>query len=151
MTTVVSLQLIIEFKIDAKKTYFTVSQHAASIPGTSACLQEGQKVLVYDLLYGLMLPSGNDAAVCLAENFSEKLRTLKRIKQQTKVVKKDTDGNNIKINQYGDTRQNFIMEMNRMAKLYHLSNTQYANPHGLASKANHSTAYDVATLSSKAM
>jgi D-alanyl-D-alanine carboxypeptidase (penicillin-binding protein 5/6) len=28
-------------------------------------------VSIWDLLYGLMLPSGNDAAVCLAENIGQ--------------------------------------------------------------------------------
>ncbi len=37
--------------------------------GTSANLKENQQYLIIDLLYGLMLPSGNDSAVCLAENF----------------------------------------------------------------------------------
>lgn len=37
--------------------------------GTSACLEENQWYSAEDLLYGLMLPSGNDAANCLAENF----------------------------------------------------------------------------------
>lgn len=37
--------------------------------GTSANLQEQGWYRIQDLLYGLMLPSGNDAATCLAENF----------------------------------------------------------------------------------
>lgn len=35
-----------------------------------------------DLLYGLMLPSGNDAALTLAENFGELMRSLKRIQSR---------------------------------------------------------------------
>lgn len=34
---------------------------------------EGQVVSIWDLLHGLMLPSGNDAAMVLAENLSYKL------------------------------------------------------------------------------
>ncbi len=37
--------------------------------GTSANLIENEYVTIYDLLHGLMLPSGNDAAYSLAENF----------------------------------------------------------------------------------
>lgn len=37
------------------------------IKGTSAKLKENTIISIYDLLYGLMLPSGNDSAVCLAE------------------------------------------------------------------------------------
>lgn len=34
---------------------------------------EGQVLSIWDLLHGLMLPSGNDAAMVLAENFSHRL------------------------------------------------------------------------------
>ena len=37
------------------------------IPGTSADLLGGEVYTLEQLLYGLMLPSGNDAAICLAE------------------------------------------------------------------------------------
>ncbi len=40
---------------------------AASMTGTTAELKAGDRITVGDLLYGLMLPSGNDAAYCLAE------------------------------------------------------------------------------------
>jgi D-alanyl-D-alanine carboxypeptidase len=36
--------------------------------GTSAKLKENSWILLKDLFYALMLPSGNDAAVVLAEN-----------------------------------------------------------------------------------
>ena len=39
--------------------------------GTSAQLQAGDKLNIRDLLYGLMLPSGNDAAVTLMHNFAD--------------------------------------------------------------------------------
>ena len=50
----------------------TVSAKAASYSGvyTVAGLKEGDKVSVKNLLYGLMLPSGNDAATALAEYIS---------------------------------------------------------------------------------
>lgn len=35
--------------------------------GTSAGLNEGETLSIKDLLYCLMLPSGNDAAQCLSE------------------------------------------------------------------------------------
>jgi len=38
----------------------------------------------------------------------------------------------------------FIREMNITAKKLHLKTTRYANPHGLADKANHSSAFDIA-------
>lgn len=71
MTCVVSINLATEMKLDIKSHYFKVSRNAARTIGTSANLAENQRVCIYDLLHGLMLPSGNDAAVCLAENFSQ--------------------------------------------------------------------------------
>ena len=46
-----------------------VSKNAATIGGTSAKLKTGDVLSVWDLLHGLMLPSGNDAAICLSEHF----------------------------------------------------------------------------------
>ena len=44
-----------------------VSKKAASIGGSKLKLKSGDKITVRDLLYGLMLRSGNDAAIALAE------------------------------------------------------------------------------------
>jgi D-alanyl-D-alanine carboxypeptidase len=44
-----------------------VSRNAASLNGTSAQLKQGKWVRLEDLLYGTMLPSGNDAAYLLSE------------------------------------------------------------------------------------
>lgn len=46
-----------------------VSQGASCLGGTSAKLPCGAFIKLYDLLYGTMLPSGNDAAYLLAEVF----------------------------------------------------------------------------------
>ncbi|MGE5542913.1 MAG: D-alanyl-D-alanine carboxypeptidase family protein, partial [Bacillota bacterium] len=48
----------------------TVSKEASSVPGSSVYLVENEQVRVKDLLYGLILNSGNDAAVALAERVS---------------------------------------------------------------------------------
>jgi D-alanyl-D-alanine carboxypeptidase len=47
----------------------TVSANAAKTIGTSARLKKDQTIRVDELFYALMLPSGNDAAVVLAETF----------------------------------------------------------------------------------
>ena len=60
-----------------KSHYFKVSKNAARTVGTTANLTENQRLTIMDLLYGLMLPSGNDAAVVLAEGFSELILTRK--------------------------------------------------------------------------
>ncbi|WP_307891882.1 D-alanyl-D-alanine carboxypeptidase family protein [Bacillus swezeyi] len=46
----------------------TVSGRAAGTEGSSVYLKSGQKVKLKDLVYGLMLRSGNDAAVAIAEH-----------------------------------------------------------------------------------
>lgn len=46
----------------------TVSNRAPYTEGSSIYLKEGQKITLRDLVYGLMLRSGNDAAVAIAEH-----------------------------------------------------------------------------------
>lgn len=48
----------------------TVSANAATQEGSSIYLSRGDKIRMEDLLYGLMLSSGNDAAVAVAEHVS---------------------------------------------------------------------------------
>ena len=50
--------------------------------GTSANLRTGEEVLLIDLLYGLLLPSGNDAGVALAQYFG-KFLSFKYTKEQS--------------------------------------------------------------------
>jgi len=46
----------------------TVSSHAAGTEGSSIYLKTGEVLPMEDLLYGLMLESGNDAAIAIAEH-----------------------------------------------------------------------------------
>jgi len=46
----------------------TVSSRAAGTEGSSMYLKSGEKIVLLDLLYGLMLASGNDAAIAIAEH-----------------------------------------------------------------------------------
>ena len=50
---------------------FTVSAKAAHIGEDSMGLTEGEKVTLKELLYGLMLVSGNDAAITIAEGVAQ--------------------------------------------------------------------------------
>lgn len=61
MTTIVALEQA-DFDVE-----LTVSQTAADIGEAEMGLTVGERVTVEELLYGLMLPSGNDAAETLAE------------------------------------------------------------------------------------
>jgi D-alanyl-D-alanine carboxypeptidase len=82
MTCLVSIHLANELRLDIHKTWFKVSKKASDTIGTSANLTENQRVSIFDLLYGLMLPSGNDAAVTLAENFTERILQSKGKKKE---------------------------------------------------------------------
>lgn len=55
---------------DSLTETFTVSADAAATPGSRMGLATGERLTVDQLLYGLLLPSGNDAAVALAEGTS---------------------------------------------------------------------------------
>ncbi len=46
------------------------ASNLSSVEGSKMQLEEGEQISVRNLLYGMMLPSGNDAAHVLAENFS---------------------------------------------------------------------------------
>jgi len=66
MTSWVVINLCKDWGLDTKKTEVIVSDIAADIRGTCANLKPGDILTVDQLLYGLMLPSGNDAAFALA-------------------------------------------------------------------------------------
>ena len=64
-TTKILTSLIIVGNCDLQETV-TIDKKAAAVGGSRLGLKEGDKITVNDLLYGLMLRSGNDAAVALA-------------------------------------------------------------------------------------
>lgn len=66
MTFYVIYAIAEERGVDLKKEVITVTPEVNEIGGTSAELVEGEQYTVEELLYGLMLPSGNDAANELA-------------------------------------------------------------------------------------
>lgn len=43
------------------------------MPGTTAYLKRDFRISIYDCLHGLLLPSGNDAAIVLATAFGKYL------------------------------------------------------------------------------
>ncbi len=56
-----------------------ISRQAANVGGSRLGLKLGDKITIKDLLYGLMLKSGNDCAIALAEycsNSIERFATL---------------------------------------------------------------------------
>jgi len=65
-TTKIMTCIIILENADLNKVV-TISSKAAGIGGSKLNLKKGDKITIHDLLYGLMLRSGNDAAIALAE------------------------------------------------------------------------------------
>ena len=68
-TTKIMTATIILENCDLNKTV-SVSKKAANTGGSRLGLKTNDKITIRDLLYGLLLVSGNDAAVCLAESCS---------------------------------------------------------------------------------
>ncbi|MBE7082051.1 MAG: D-alanyl-D-alanine carboxypeptidase, partial [Clostridiales bacterium] len=62
---------------------FEVNNRAVGIEGTSIYLKYGEKMTVRELLYGMMLPSGNDAATALAYHVSNDMQDFCDLMQQT--------------------------------------------------------------------
>lgn len=85
--------------------------------GTSAQIFAGDTYTVEQLLYGLMLPSGNDAAVALAK-WAGNLVEIDEVSPKTPLEKTSP-------------LKKFIIEMNKNAKILNMKNTRFANPHGL--------------------
>jgi D-alanyl-D-alanine carboxypeptidase (penicillin-binding protein 5/6) len=94
-----------------------VSVRAWKVEGSSSkmFIDPATPVKINDLIYGLMVQSGNDAAVALAEAVA------------------------------GD-EGTFATLMNREAERLGMKSTRFANPHGLPSPDNYSTAHDLAIL-----
>ena len=69
MTFWVVIGLCEQYHINIEKTDIWILSPCANVGGTSACLLAGDKMSILELLYGMMLPSGNDAAQSLAVYF----------------------------------------------------------------------------------
>ena len=119
MTAYVVFQALKDKKIDINQM-INVSVKAWKVDASSSkmFIDPATPVKVNDLLYGLMVQSGNDAAVALAEAVA------------------------------GDEAA-FVALMNREAERMGLKNTHFANPHGLPSAENYSTAQDLSTLAAR--
>lgn len=77
-TTKIMTAIIIIENCDLNET-IEISKKAAGTGGSRLGLKAGDKITIRNLLYGLMLRSGNDAAVALAEYYrSEVLKVLQK-------------------------------------------------------------------------
>ena len=111
--------------------------------GTSAGLKANYWITLQDLLYGVMLPSGNDAAYAVAEylGFVMYRSSLK------KAWLGFGEGLDLTREQTVFYVQEFIRAMNAKAKELKLKSTCFSNPHGLANAMNTSSAIDLIKIS----
>ncbi len=121
LTKIMTYIVVVDSIPDLVNTKVTVTAEAlsdldpaSSVMGLANYI--GQEFSVLDLLYGLMLPSGNDAALVLANYIG--------------------DG----------VVGNFVDMMNRKAGQLGCSSTHFVNPHGLYDSNHYSTAFDLATM-----
>lgn len=67
MNLITILELVGALGLDARDIRVKASRTACEITGTTAELKQGMEYSLYDLYFGMMLPSGNDAAYLIAE------------------------------------------------------------------------------------
>lgn len=119
---------------DLGKLQITVPQTITLVGGPNPMnLQPGDSLSMRDALYSALLGSDNLAAITIADHVGRELLTRRG---------KD-----------GDPVAEFVSEMNRLTKALGMTQTRFANPHGLerpGAKA-YSTAADIARLSVYAM
>lgn len=115
--------LNLDSKVTIQKAY---SDYIVSKNASSARLIVGDKVTVRQLLYGLMLPSGCDAAYALADKFGTGTTRAARIKS-------------------------FIGKMNTEARNLGMRNTHFDSFDGISNGSNYSTPRDLTKLASSAM
>ena len=125
----------------------TFSDHAAGTIGSSAGLRAGDSISVGDLLYGLLLPSGNDAAVAFAEHFGSRMRPDSANGGQSSGAGGAANGGQSSgAGDGGSAHDDFVAAMNREAESLGLQGTRFRNPHGLTAEGHHSTAHDLMRL-----
>lgn len=105
-----------------------ISSRAAETPGSTAKVQAGESTTLQDLLYGLLLPSGNDAAVAIAEHLGDRFAPAEPGAATE------------------DSLECFVAEMNRTAEQLGMNNTTFANPHGLSASGHRTTVRDLFQL-----
>jgi D-alanyl-D-alanine carboxypeptidase (penicillin-binding protein 5/6) len=118
-----------------------VSKRADETRGSTAGLLAGERIPVAELLYGLMLPSGNDAAVALAEHFGGRIAR----------PHKATANNGHEHATPEERYDAFIDAMNHEAQELCLSNTTFKNPHGMTTEGHVATCRDLLTLVREAL
>jgi serine-type D-Ala-D-Ala carboxypeptidase (penicillin-binding protein 5/6) len=119
MMTAYVVKLCIRQGLCTSQDTVTVPHEATILGGTTANLRTSDQLSVTDLLHGMMLPSGNDAAFTLAEYCGSKMLAAKA---------KNTGG--------GSCAGYFVKQMNVASRKLGLKRTKFLNPHGLSHMGN---------------
>jgi D-alanyl-D-alanine carboxypeptidase (penicillin-binding protein 5/6) len=106
------------------------SKRADQTIGSSATVRAGESIRLKDALYGLMLPSGNDASVALAEWYG-----LRKSAAERKL----------------DPLKLFIDAMNEQANELKMNQSTFRNTHGLTHPEHKSSCADLITLARELM
>ena len=145
MTCLVALNLLERLNLTLEDEVY-IDDLAIQLIGTSACLIEGHSLTINQLLYAMMLPSGNDAAFALANFFGQLLYEEKAFDDASP----DAQFISYKI-ELGNFIQWFIREMNHQARRMGMRQTNFDSVHGMANANNFSTASEMAMLASHCM
>ncbi|MGW3147720.1 D-alanyl-D-alanine carboxypeptidase family protein [Streptomyces sp. NPDC001177] len=115
-------------KVKIKKEYtdYVIDPRTGDLRYSSARLILGDSMKVRDLLYGLLLPSGCDAAYALADTYGSGSTTAQRTKS-------------------------FIAKMNSKAHELGLTNTHFDSFDGVSNGNNHASPRDLAKLATVAL
>ena len=104
----------------------TIDSRAVGVEGTSIYLREGEVLSVRELLYGLMLRSGNDSAVALANYVGGSIEKFSALMNKT--AKKVGASNSNFANPHGLDDENHYTTARDLAKItaYALENKDFA-------------------------
>ena len=67
ITAMTTIDFLLRYGYNPDKIRYAVRKASTTVGGTTANLKLGEVYTITELLYGLMLPSGNDAAIALSE------------------------------------------------------------------------------------
>lgn len=84
-TTKIITALTVLNNCDNIEREIKINDKAVGIPGTSIYLKHGESLTIKELLYGMMLPSGNDAAMALAYEIGGDIPKFCSLMQKTAI------------------------------------------------------------------
>ena len=111
----------------------TFSEQADQTRGSTSGVRAGEKLPLRELLYGLLLPSGNDASIAIAEHLGHRYPAASDQERDQSALAR------------------FIHQMNVTALSLGMDDTHYKNPHGLDDDEHYASPRDLALLAQAAL